>query len=667
VSFAFNEPSSVEKMYRLARRDLTLRLFDTANNPVLDGGGRAIIPTARWDVARQLTLTDAQQRWVRMVNSAACRPGDIPVFDATTAKTDQLVSAPVEELLLAETLYQARLVPALLHEAFVNAIPGLAADGQHELERWFAVNDDAAAPGRWVVGSADVIGPDGNPVIGADGKHVQTFFATETTGRNGTLLYRGPLAAPADGNAPGNWSDFRASFEFRWASGTVAIRLRYVSADNFVTMVFDRGTGTRTVVAKVNGAESPLSSDSPDLGGAQTDMVVSVDLVGGRLRAVQAGAPDLDLPLPAGSPAAGTVGFFASGAAGCRLTEIRVDDLRPQPATAQRLDFVTSKYANFVHHLGGFDDQLFDIPPALGVTGVDLTTKLPAAVPIPAGGPSGFGPGSISEEEKRAFDDLELATLGADGRLRPAAAVEISRASHDPNVTAFLIRSPEPFQWERTSPVVSTPPTAPKLGLPGDVKMVAVSFGSDPSTENVTLLVRAGRSLTGFAIQWRHLQDATNPGPDWAPYFTFGAEPPLAEGTGVAVFSGSSASAPARAPGTVQRFVAADAASAALHFPTDGTGVELRVLDTAGTVVHQREFRPDGGFTQIETNIIRKADGTALFLFLTPQPGATPPPAMRIALTFTRNLGATSTFPIVRQAGSDAAEVAVLDFAIQVG
>jgi hypothetical protein len=664
VSMAFDEPSSVEKMYRLAHRDLTLRLCDTANNPVLDADGRAIVPTARWDTAQQPTLTDAQKRWVRMVNAAACRPSDIPLFDVTHAKTDQLVSAPVEELLLPETLYQARLVPALLHEAFVNAIPGLAADGVHELERWIAVNDSAAAPGRWIVGSGDVIGPDGNPVIGADGRHVQTFFATETTGHNTTLLYRGPLGAPADGNAPGNWSDFRASFQFRWAGGTVAIRLRYASQANFVTIAFDRNSGARIVLAVINGVQTVLSSDQPDLGGTQTDLVVSVDCVGDRLRVTQTGAPALDLRLPAGSSAAGTVGFFGSFAAGCRFTEIRVDDLRPNPATAERLDFITSKYANFVHHLGSFDDQVFDAPAGLGLTAADLTANLAAAVAIPAGGPPGFGPGPISEPEKRAFDALELATLGPDGRLRPPAVVEISRASHDPALTVLLIRSPEPLVWERTSPVVAVPPAAPKVGvIPGVLKMLGVSFGATPAAEQVTVLVRARGSLTGFAIEWRHVQDGSNPSLDWTRYFTFGAEPAVEEGTAVVISSGSSADAPARQPGTAQRFVAADAASAALRFPTDGTGVELRLLDATGAVVHQREFRPDGGFTQIATNIVRKADGTALFLLL--PPGSTPPAGMRIALTFARNLGPTSELAILRQAGSETPEVAVLDFALQ--
>src|SRR4051812_11160190 len=283
-SIAFNEPSKVEKMYRLARRDLSLRLFDAANNPVVDADGRAIIPTTRWDTATQATLTDAQQKWITMVNAAACRPTDIPPFDPKDALTNQIASGPAEIALLAETLYQAHLVPALLHERFVNPIAGLAADGTHRLERWIAVNGDPAAPGRWIVDSADVIGADGQPVIGSDGKHVQTFFATETSGHDTTLLYDGPIGAATSPDQPASWSDFRASCQFRFPTGSVAILLRHVSSTSLISIAFSRdpntGTGTRLVTSVDQTGQTFLNGpagDHPDLGSPDTDIVVSVD------------------------------------------------------------------------------------------------------------------------------------------------------------------------------------------------------------------------------------------------------------------------------------------------------------------------------------------------------------------------------------------------------
>jgi hypothetical protein len=368
------------------------------------------------------------------------------------------------------------------------------------------------------------------------------------------------------------------------------------------------------------------------------------------------------VPLMTGEPTQGTVGCLANGAAGCQFTEIRADDLRSNPATAQRFDYVTSKYVNFAHQMASFDDQVFTVPATSGVTAGDLTAHAAAALAVPAG--VAGNQRAPSDDEKRAFDALELLTLGADGRLRPPAGVETLNATHDPTVTALLIRSPEPFQWERTALSANVPPVVPKLGIPGDVNVVGVTFGATPPEESVTMIVRKPRSLTGFQIQWRQVVDANNPDPAWTTYYTFGTEPVFGDGIAVLVFSGSSNDAPTREPGTEQRFVAADAASAIVAFPTDATGVELRLLDSTGAVVHQREFKPITGLAeQTPVSLIRKDDGTAFFLFM-----SSPPPAgLRLDFLFTRNPGTGTSqlpFPILRQAGSDTAETASLTFVL---
>lgn len=672
VAIYFNQPSAVEQMYRLARRDLTLRLFDSANNPVLDADGRAVVPTSRWDTAAQPTLTDAQARWVGQVNQTSCHPTDIPQFNVASALTNQNLSGPAEIALLAETLYQARLVPALLHEAFEDPITGLVADGVHELERWAAVNVDPTRTGSWKADSAPVLDPSGNPVNGPDGQPEMTTFVTETTGNQSALFYRGPLGAPEDSNAPDQWTDYRASAQFNWSTGTVAFLVRRSATGDQISITFDRsvGNGQRTVTVTA-GTNSRSVADPVNLGTPADDVQVTVDCVGTQIFITQPGEVPRVVILDAGEPMQGTVGCLATGAQGCQFTEIRVDDLRSNPATAQRFDYVTSKYVNFAHHMASFDDQVFDVPATLGINATDFSNNSAASLALPAGGGVtgfNFGLPAPTDDETRAFDALELATLGADGRLRAPAGVEVSNATHDQTITALLVRSPEPFQWERTALVSNVLPGPESLQVPGDVKMTGIARGSTPATESVTMIVRTARSLTGFEIQWRHVVDGNNPDPDptWVTYYTFGTELVFGDGIGVQVFSGSSDQAPAREPGTVQRFVAADAASAVTVFPADGSGVELRLVDSAGAVVHQREFRPEGGISQqTPVNLVRKADGTAFFLFLT----TAPPPGMRLDLLFTRNPGpGTSTspppFPILRQAGSDTAEAVSLTLVI---
>jgi hypothetical protein len=211
--------------------------------------------------------------------------------------------------------------------------------------------------------------------------------------------------------------------------------------------------------------------------------------------------------------------------------------------------------------------------------------------------------------------------------------------------------------------VVSQAAAAVVAEVPGHAKLIGLTFGADPGSESVGILVRERSSLSGFRVEWRPLPDpSTIPDPPWMDYFAFGAEPALPEGTRVQIFSGIAADAPPREPGTTQRFVATTASEAAVHF--SGPGVELRVVNGMGTVVHQRQFLTDDAYAPLPMSAIRKVDGTALFLMLST--GAITAPTLRLAFTLTRNLGAVALeAPVLRQAGSDGPEAVGLDLQLE--
>jgi hypothetical protein len=661
VAFGFNEPSAVEKMYRLARRDLTLRVFDAAGNPVVDAEGRVVIPGVRWERASSPTLTEATSRWVRLVNAAQCRPADIPVFDESDILGDQTVTGPAEVVLPPEALHQARLVPALLHESFINPIPGLVADGTHQLERWVLDENNGATPSRWEIGSEPLFDPNGQPILDLDGKPARQFFLTEKTGIRSAVIYRGPIAAPNDDSHPTQWTDFRASVQCRWSAGSVSFQFRRANTGNKLWVSLSRDSGALFVTAGIDGTQHSLHAHTVDFGSPLSDFVLTVECVGNKLRVSHAGAAPVDLVLPANSSPMGTIGLRTDAPAGCRFTEVRVDDLRPDPAAAHRIDFITSKYSNFAHHLGSFDERVLEPATGLGIIANDLSQQVvDHSVAVP--GPGSVGSDPIDDLERRDFDDLEKKIIGESGVLRSPERVEIIRASHDPDVFAFLVRSPEPLLWERTvlTPSFSAPENPMEIGVPGVAKIARVTFGATPADEIVTLLVREGTNLGGYTLQWRPLPDAATPDPAWAEYYQFGAEGPLEDGTAVLVLAGSAAEAPAREPGTTHRFLAAKAGEGTLHFVAPG--VELRLRDSAGRLVHQRQFRTPDVFTGLELRAVRKLDGTGLVLFLPTD--VTPPPLSVLRLTFvlTRNAGAS--LPVLRQAGSESPEVVVLDLMV---
>jgi hypothetical protein len=661
------ETVRMQRIYRLGRRDLGLRLFDATNSALRDDAGHALLPDVHWGESSSPTVSRSASRWIGIVAAASCAPTTTPPAKDFEVLHSEVVSAPAEEVVLApETLHQARLVPALLHETFAEARAILKADGQGgRLDRWRARNAGGAAS-SWVVKKETATVPAGEPPA------PPVWFVTETSGVESELVYEGALASIDDTGKkdhPSQWTDLRASVQARWSAGLVGLEVRRQDENNLLRLTLDRASGERRLVAVVGGVESspPLAVHTPPtFPSTASDVVLTIECVADRVTVFQHPAGD-----PPGDPVfdvtgapqtVGTVALLSNAATDLRFSEVRVDDLRSDPSTAYRFDFVTSKYTNFTHHLQSYDDQLGAVAAGLGLTSADLTAASAVAVPVPPtappGGPTPVGLAAIGDDEKKLFAQLEQKIIGV-GPLRAPEKVEILRANQDAGLSAFLIRSPEPLPWERTTLAPSAPASPMSLGVPGDLKLARVTFGSDPIHESVTIVARSAATLVNFTIEWRPLPDPTNnPDPPWAPYFSFSGEPPLRDGTQVQVFSGAPADAPAREPGTVQRFVADDSASAQVLFASPG--IELRLLDAGRNVVHQRQFLTDDRFSPLPMSAIRKGDGTSILLFL--PVGSAVVSSVRLAFTFTRNFGVLDPeAPVLRQAGSDTAEAVTID------
>ncbi|MFP4625772.1 MAG: hypothetical protein ACLFNI_04165 [Natronomonas sp.] len=103
----------VETLYRMARRDLALYLFDTNDRPVRDAEGRLIATENQWGKTDAVLLDDHDRAWLRRVKASGCMDVDertLPLDDALAAD-DRVVLGP-------ETSYEARLSPMLIHDAF---------------------------------------------------------------------------------------------------------------------------------------------------------------------------------------------------------------------------------------------------------------------------------------------------------------------------------------------------------------------------------------------------------------------------------------------------------------------------------------------------------------------------------------------------------------------
>jgi hypothetical protein len=169
-------------------------------------------------------------------------------------------------------------------------------------------------------------------------------------------------------------------------------------------------------------------------------------------------------------------------------------------------------------------------------------------------------------------------------------------------------------------------------------------------------------ALRGTGLAWRDIA-LRHAEPGWEHWFTVpsGAVPRLGSGSRVVVHAGRGTDpAPAPRAGERQLFAGAAAAGFVPCFPA--RGIDLRVVDAAGTPGHARRVLPDAAFKPMaEARVLRGADGTALAI-LRQDGAALPPGEYRLVFTFRRDNRARDPQSLVlSQAGETAEEVAVLD------
>ena len=122
VGVRFNE-NYVDAMYRLAGRDLSLSLYDNNNQPVRDHLGRLLTTVNHWGRADSVELSASEERWITHVNATTCAQ-----VDSTRISRDVTLGTDAH-VLDAGTVYEARLLPLLLHDAFADYTIGAQARG----------------------------------------------------------------------------------------------------------------------------------------------------------------------------------------------------------------------------------------------------------------------------------------------------------------------------------------------------------------------------------------------------------------------------------------------------------------------------------------------------------------------------------------------------------
>lgn len=532
VGVLFNE-DYVDLMYRLAKRDLGLYLFDTNNEPARDAGGRLIVSPNRWGVTESLTLSESVVRYLNILDQATCVAADPEIIPHHV----NLFTVDPGLVLSPDTVYEARLIPLLMHEDFKEGLGGwTVVDGgtNESPSHWDTVGhptlkgEDATAAGTEVTltGAEDLtvldtacdvvvlstdtaherktyriidvnnvakmVRVDGHPIlftgksnwkIPGYGRAIQSSniwggeMAAESVPKPGTMLI--------GGNA--SWDDYRYSVQVRSSDDdALGVVFRYMGENDYYRFSMDRERMYRRLVRVHNGAYRVLAEDD-FVHVLDRDYLITVEAIGSSLRIYLDREIVFDVVDEAHDK--GRIGFYCWGNPGVEFSDVRVDDFRKNAPVPYRFSFTTSKFVDFFHHLHSFQDETWITEAQDG----DLADDVAEAVPLGA---------DVTDAETRAFTALSEKVLGSSARTL-VNELEIHRIMVGVDPVALLVRSPEPIDWTRTAlkiqragGLVDTP------GVPGDMKITDISTGgTTPNDESVTVLTRQSLSLARKALE----------------------------------------------------------------------------------------------------------------------------------------------------------------------
>jgi hypothetical protein len=668
VGVDFNE-DYVDLMYRISGRDLGLYLYDNNNRPVCDAEGRLLTQGADWGAVEELTLSEGEQRWLALAASGnRCLPA---IEESSILHDKKLTSAVASRVLEPDTVYEARLIPLLLREGFAAYATGSVAVGlAGGFGRWrvhdegtvggpshWEVRETTAPVAKYLIETSGIKGGSGDP---------------EDPFKPGTLLLYGddPALSPAHAEQPSNWTDYRLSVYLRADSGTMGVVFRYRGPGDYYRVLMDGVY--RRLVKVAAGAHTVLAEDEFEYE-PQRDYLLTVEVMGEALRVYVDGATVFDVS--DFGHAQGRVGLYAYDNTGARFADVRVDDFRRTAPVVYRFHFTTSLFANFFHHLHSYQDETWRVV----VDAADVASALPAlgkAVPPDA---------QPTDEEARTYETLATALLGQAARQNPRE-VQVTRVDVSGVASAYLVQSPEPIDWHRTAlALLRTDFARTELGLPGSVKLAAVTFGEDrTSIESVALLLREPLNLTGYRIESRLalwplstesgvVIDAQTLSPDqaaetaWTTYGALEEGKNLPAGTTLRISPAGAAPSPSAETAPVQ-LVGLDAGDVE-PWRRVLFSRELRVVAPDGKVVHARHFLPDDDYDAEDVRVLRKADGTGFFMV---KPSGDSGGASftlgqyRLKLTYRRDNSAFDLASrILSQDGDGADEVVTLDIPLQ--
>jgi hypothetical protein len=634
----------------MSYRDLMLQLLDSNGAPARDDLGRALSFENPWGVTSDLTLDTASTSWL-----AAIDPHCVPIDPNAILHNQTLGTSRTPLLLDPATRYRARLVPLLLHQDFSapRYADGMVATGAGaRIGDWLVAElDTVAQASKWTVSNGTSAG-----ASVAQSAALAGGATSSTDCPPGSAL----IWVPVSGGAP-LWKSVRLNAFVSSAPGAaIGLVFLYRHQGDYFEFTMRQSDGVCRLVRWSGGIPTSLA-DVVRPFAASSDVEIAIEVCDTAIRVLVDKAPAISFDLDLSTHSGGTIGAWCWNNAAARFKDVRVEDQSGQAATAYGFEFVTSNYVNYFHLAHGRRTPVWDIETAgtdkerMASELVQLTTMFVSQ-----------SDAALSAPETRQYEDLVALWLGP-GLVREPETTGISRILRNGKIVAWLIRSPEPWNWTRSRITLRrmNQATTPASEMLGPVKITGAALGmSDAHDEYVDLLMMEQTSLKGWRLEMRDPTASGNaafddPASTWLTLYEFPAQKTIKAGMRIRLYS-SGSSQPSGNHTQLVMNIAAPADPGVVRYPA--AGVDLRLLDPSGRTACAIRILPEAGFIPVQApqdvRMLRKGDAAGLILI----PGAGDsfvPGTYALSMDYRRDISAADPSSIVlSQAGDTMAEQA---------
>ena len=415
----------VELMYKIAKHDLGIYLFDNNGQPVKDAFGRIITLSNVWGKAEELELSEAEETYADSLEDAACLD-----FDRDSIpRNDVLENSAMERYLLPQKLYEARVIPMLLHTTFYEESRDITRI-ENEGNR-----DEPHEKNNWNISSSTIEDKTIYYLNQTSNIHTKDAGELDLPACRGTYYLYGDESL----------TDYRLIVILASGDeGAIGVMFRYRDLDNYYRFSMDRERKYRRLIKMKRDSVEILAEDEWIYEKNHIYEVV-IEVIGSSIKVFLDGEliPDFDVTDRDRDVSAGKIALYCWANTDARFYEVMVEDLSENAKSVYSFPFTTSRYANFFHHIHSFNDLILE------QNGIQLSEI-------------------VDVEKFDAGDDENMWTKPVP--MPENVEIAIVKGESNEN-TGFLLKSPEPIDWERVGLEVKKSNTLIDLGMPCHVKL----------------------------------------------------------------------------------------------------------------------------------------------------------------------------------------------------